>query len=150
MAIRRAAIADADVVGELFDAYRVFYEAPSDRGAAHAFVYERLVRGDSAIFVAEAHDDERSPAVGFVQLYPTFSSVAMRRLWILNDLYVTEHARRGGVGRELMRAAEAFARADDAYGLQLETAHTNARAQALYESEGYARDRVFRVYVKEF
>jgi ribosomal protein S18 acetylase RimI-like enzyme len=48
-----------------------------------------------------------------------------------------------------MRAAERFAREDGAYGLQLETAHTNARAQALYESDGYARDAVFRVYVKE-
>jgi len=31
--------------------------------------------------------------MGFAQLYPSFSSVSMKRLWILNDLFVSSEAR---------------------------------------------------------
>ncbi len=142
--VRPATRDDIAQVGRLFDAYRVFYEATSDRDGATAFMQKRLERRDSAILLAEiAHR-----ACGFVQLYPLFSSVAMERMWLLNDLYVAVDARRRGVGRALMRAAEAYARADGVRLLQLETAHTNASARALYESEGYARDTVFRTYTK--
>jgi ribosomal protein S18 acetylase RimI-like enzyme len=83
---------------------------------------------------------------GFVQLYPIFASVEMRRLWVLNDLFVADAARRSGIGRALMRRAERHARETGAAGLTLSTALDNARAQRLYESELYERDAVFCVY----
>jgi ribosomal protein S18 acetylase RimI-like enzyme len=45
-----------------------------------------------------------------------------------------------------MRAAQDFGRRAGAVRLDLSTARTNVRAQALYESLGWQRDEVFLVY----
>ncbi len=142
MTVARAAPAHLGALAELFDGYRQFYRKASDPGAARAFLADRLDAGDSVIFVAEA--DGR--LVGFVQLYPLFSSVRMRRVWLLNDLYVSPDARRGGHGRALMEAARAFATDDGAAALQLATEWDNAGGRALYESLGYRRDTAFASY----
>ena len=68
------------------------------------------------------------------------SSVRTARVWILNDLFVAEHARRGGVARALLDAAADFARADGARGLMLETSRDNAPARALYRAAGWHED----------
>ena len=133
---------DISAVVPLFDAYRIFYKAPSDPDGAHAFLLARWRGRESVIFIA--FEDDRP--VGFVQLYPIFSSVSMTPLWLLNDLYVHPGTRRSGVGRALMRRAEEHARATGAGGLTLSTATDNKTAQSLYESEGYERDREFYVF----
>ncbi|HEU4991379.1 MAG TPA: GNAT family N-acetyltransferase [Luteimonas sp.] len=134
--IRRASAADLDVLVPLFDAYRVFYAQPSDPVRARDFLAERLAHGESAVLVAE-----RGPsAVGFTQLYPIFSSVRTARTWLLNDLFVVEGARRGGVARALLDAAAAFAREQGAAGLMLETTRDNAPARALYRAAGWHED----------
>lgn len=142
--IRQAGPGDVDVVAPLFDAYRQFYEQPPDPGLARAFIAERLERAESVIFLAERN----GRAVGFVQLYPLFSSTARRprRLWLLNDLYVAPEARQGGVGRALMRRARQMAEETGASGLELATARTNIIGQQLYESEGYRLDDAFLHY----
>lgn len=126
----------------LFDGYRQFYRKPSDVDAARAFLADRFDADDSVIFVAE----DGGALVGFTQLYPLFSSVQMQRVWLLNDLYVSPSARRGGVGRALMEAARAFAADDGAAALQLATEWDNAAGRALYESLGYQRDTEFATY----
>jgi ribosomal protein S18 acetylase RimI-like enzyme len=140
--IRLAAIDDLDALAPLFDAYRRFYEQPGDVALASAFLHDRLERGESTILVAE----EQGQLVGFCQLYPTWCSVAAARIFVLYDLFVDPDARRAGVARALMRAARAFGRAAGAVRLDLTTARTNTRAQALYESEGWQRDDVFLTY----
>jgi len=133
---------DIDAVAPLFDEYRVFYKAEPDRAGAREFLYERWRLGESVLFIAYDGEEPR----GFVQLYPIFTSVELRRLWLLNDLFVRESARGSGVGRALMRRAEQHARESGAAGLTLSTAMDNENAQALYESERYVRDSVFYVY----
>ena len=134
--IRRATVADLDALVPLFDAYRVFYAQPSDPVRARDFLAERLAKGESAVLVAE-----RGPStVGFTQLYPIFSSVRTARTWLLNDLFVVEGARRGGVARALLDAAAAFAREHGAAGLMLETTRDNAAARALYRAAGWHED----------
>jgi ribosomal protein S18 acetylase RimI-like enzyme len=142
--VRQAGPADTDLVAPLFDAYRGFYQQPSDLPLARAFIAARLERGESVVFLAER--DGRP--VGFAQLYPMFSSTAPRprRLWLLNDLYVAPEARGSGVGRALMARARALAEATDACGVELVTAATNTVAQRLYESVGYRRDDLFLRY----
>jgi GNAT superfamily N-acetyltransferase len=145
--IRRATAAYLREAAKLFDGYRQFYGQPADYPLAEAFLRDRLARGDSALFLAL---DPRSGAgVGFVQLYPSFSSVAARRIWILNDLFVAPGARRRGIGRALMEAARDFAVSTGAARLVLSTAATNREAQALYESCGYKQDDMFLVYKLE-
>lgn len=142
--VRQALAEDSELLAPLFDAYRQFYEQPSDLALARAFIGARLERGESVVFLAER--DGR--AVGFVQLYPVFSSTAPRprRLWLLNDLFVLPEARGGGVARALMLRARRLAEETDAVGLELATAHTNVAAQRLYESLGWRRDEEFPRY----
>jgi ribosomal protein S18 acetylase RimI-like enzyme len=140
--IRRAGVDDVDALAPLFDAYRRFYEQPGDVALASAFLHDRLERGESTLLVAEADRQ----LLGFCQLYPTWCSVAAARIFVLYDLFVDPDARRAGVGRALMRAAQAFAREAGAARIDLSTARTNERAQALYESLGWRRDETFLVY----
>ena len=67
MQIRRASESDLATVAALFDAYRQFYQRPSDLPLARDFIAARLRQGDSTILIAL--DDKA--ALGFVQLYPT-------------------------------------------------------------------------------
>lgn len=126
----------------LFDAYRQFYGQPSDLIAARQFLTERLERNESAIFVAM----QEGKALGFTQLYPSFSSVSLGAIYILNDLFVSEESRHQGVGLALLKAAREFARQQGATRLSLSTAHTNAQAQRLYERDGWQQDREFLYY----
>ena len=135
-----------DSVAPLFDAYRVFYRQKSDPALARSFISARLDAVDSVIFLATGTADEAGEALGFTQLYPTFSSVSARRSWILNDLYVAASVRRAGVGRALMERARRHAQETGAKGLALATQLENTKAQYLYESLGYRRDEEFYHY----
>ncbi len=126
----------------LFEGYRQFYGQPSELDRVRAFLKERLAQGDSVLLIAEAD----GLALGFTQLYPSFSSVSMAPIFILNDLFVVPEARRSGVARGLLEAAAGRAREAGAIRLSLATAHTNTAAQALYTSAGWERDAVFSVY----
>ncbi|MFC0677234.1 GNAT family N-acetyltransferase [Lysobacter korlensis] len=134
--VRRAEIADLDCIAPLFDAYRQFYGQPADVARAHDWLHARLARDESVVLLAERD----GVAIGFTQLYPMFSSVRTARIWILNDLYVDESARRGGVARALLDAAAAFARDDGAARLMLETTRNNHGARALYRAAGWSED----------
>lgn len=134
--VSRATHGDLDALVPLFDAYRVFYRQPSDPDAARAFLDARLQHDESVVFIARGN----GVPTGFTQLYPAFSSVAARRVWILNDLFVAPAARKRGVARALMDAARIFAASTGAVRITLETARDNRAAQALYESLGYGRD----------
>lgn len=136
LSVRRAGPDDLELLAPLFERYRFFYTRREDAQASRAFIGERLQRGDSAVWLARL--DGRDGA-GFVQLYPTFSSVRAARVWVLNDLYVEADARRRGVARALLDAAAGFARADGAVRLELETDHDNRQAQALYDEAGWQR-----------
>jgi ribosomal protein S18 acetylase RimI-like enzyme len=142
MEIIRANTSHTDEITPLFDAYRVFYRAPSDIEASRQFIHERLERNESVIFLAL----DKDKAVGFVQLYPLFASVWLKPLWLLNDLYVDISARKGGVGEALMHEAEDFAKQSDSRGLFLRTATDNFPAQRLYERCDWIRDKKFYRY----
>jgi GNAT superfamily N-acetyltransferase len=141
--VRKASLSDIDALTRLFDGYRVFYEKPSDPAGARHFLSQRLDREDSVIFLAE---DEAGNALGFTQLYPLFSSVRMRPIWLLNDLFVSPEARNRGVARALMQEAQRFAAATGAAGLELATAKDNHAAKSVYEDLGWEMDTAFDHY----
>jgi len=141
--VRRASLADVDLVAPLFDAYREFYEQTPDLALARTFLRERLEQDQSVIFLALRSDGS---AVGFTQLYPSFSSARAQRIFILNDLFVDPGVRRRGVGQRLLDAAADFGRSAGVIRLTLSTAHANTAAQALYEAHGWRRDEIFRSY----
>lgn len=126
----------------LFNGYRIFYQQASDLGGAETFLKERLKNKDSVIFLAQGQDKR---PLGFTQLYPSFSSVSMQRVFILNDLYVDESARGQKVGTALLDKAKEYAFTQKAKGLVLETANDNP-AQILYQKNGWTKDSALHYY----
>jgi GNAT superfamily N-acetyltransferase len=142
----RAELDDLDALVPLFDGYRRFYRQLSDVVGARAFLADRIKRGESVIFLAVVD----GAIVGFTQLYPVFSSVSMKRLWLLNDLFVAPDARKSGAGRALLERAERWAAETGATGLTLSTEVTNLAAQRLYEACGWTKDEDFVHYHRLF
>lgn len=143
IAVRQATIFDLDLVIPLFDAYRQFYRQPSDPGLARRFLLERFQHNESIIFLAV---EQGGSAVGFTQLFPSFSSASAARILILNDLFVVAGARRKSVGSLLLGAAARFGKEAGVVRLTLSTEVTNEAAQALYEKEGWVRQNEFYTY----
>jgi ribosomal protein S18 acetylase RimI-like enzyme len=119
-----------------------FTGQPSDLETARKFIQERFHKGDSTIFVVS----NNGHIVGFTQLYPSFSSVSMKRIWILNDLFVEQTCRKQGAAKLLLSSAEDFARQTGAIRISLATQTSNVAAQSLYESLGYCKDEEFHHY----
>ncbi|USK82547.1 GNAT family N-acetyltransferase [Peribacillus frigoritolerans] len=138
MNIYQATILDVEGISHLFNSYRVFYRQDSNQEEAKAFILKRFQQKDSVIFVAV----HQGNYLGFTQMYPLFSSVAMNKLWILNDLYVLESARKQGVASNLLKIAKEYAQSTGAKGIKLETEINNTSAQKLYEINGYEKDNV--------
>jgi len=142
MIIQKVTLTELKQLTELFDLYRMFYKQESDLEGAKQFLSERISKDESAVFIAL---DGENP-LGFVQLYPSFSSVSMKRSWILNDLYVKKEARGKGVGEYLLKKTIEFAKETGAKGLFLETANDNYNAQRLYEKIGFKKEANYFYY----
>ncbi|WP_408006315.1 GNAT family N-acetyltransferase [Pseudalkalibacillus sp. A8] len=135
----KATLKDLDKLAELFNKYRVFYGKPSDYEASKAFLQERIENEESVIYLA-LEECESKTAMGFVQLYPIFTSVGLKRQWLLNDLYVDQEFRRQGIGEKLLSKAKELSHQTGSSGILLETAEDNIGAQHLYEKFGYKKD----------
>jgi ribosomal protein S18 acetylase RimI-like enzyme len=142
MEIFQATIEDLEGVSNLFNLYRIFYQQESDLESAKTYIKERIENKESVLFVVK----DKQNYVGFTQLYPAFSSISLKRAWILNDLYVDKKARKQGVGELLLHKAKEYAIETGAKSLSLSTAPDNHSAQRLYEKNGYKRDDQFYHY----
>lgn len=139
--VSRLGPSDLDPLLALFDGYRQFYGQASNVDGARRFLQDRLEHHDSEIFGIRTN----GVLTGFVQLYPSFSSVSMKRLWILNDLFVSEEYRGQGLAATLIRHVQQFALNTSAKGLILDTAKTNPAA-ALYRRLGFEPDLEYDHY----
>lgn len=126
----------------LFQKYREFYKVELNSLEEKKFIKERMEKSESKIFLAM----EENKAVGFTQLYPSYSSVSLKPVWILNDLYVEETYRKSGIGYMLLDAAKEFAIKTKSKGLTLMTGIENESAQNLYEKYGFIRNDHFYNY----
>ena len=142
ISIQQASLDDIDTLETLFSGYLEFYQRKHDSTAIRHFLSERIANKESIIFVATSD----AKAVGFIQLYPAFASLSLKPSWILNDLFVSQHARGSGAASALMAAARQLAAETHACEIFLQTARTNHKAQALYEKLKYQRDDEFLVY----
>lgn len=133
--IKKATVEHIKIMAPLFDAYRIFYNQPSDENAAAVFLQQRLSNNESVIFIAFVNDI----AAGFCQLFPIFSSVGLKRTWLLNDLYVNENARGKGIAAALLQQAKEFGIETNARWLLLQTSANNFTAQSVYEKNGWKR-----------
>lgn len=139
MNIKEASLLDLPEIAKLFDEYRQFYKQKSDLKGAEKFIEERILKQESKIYLLM----DGSTCCGFTQLYPIFTSLSMKRAWILNDLFVRlEHRKKGG-GKALIEKTAELARETRAKYIQLSTAFDNRIAQKLYESIGFVKDEEF-------
>ena len=140
--VRQAVLADLDELAALFDGYRQFQKQPADLAAARAFLRARFDHAESVLFIARA----AGTPLGFAQLYPSFSSVALARVFVLNDLFVNEAGRRRGVASALLAAVQSYAWSLGAARVTLNVAKDNAVAQQLYQARGWTRDQQFDMF----
>jgi ribosomal protein S18 acetylase RimI-like enzyme len=139
--ISRATLSDLAELHGLVEKYRAFYkQAENDK--THSYLEQRLNNDEAVVFIARID----GVAIGFTLLYPTFSTVSLSNIWLLNDLYVDESARGKGIASQLMDVAEAAAKDAGATRVFLRTANDNLPAQALYEGRNWVKDEVFRRY----
>ena len=130
--IKMATADDIKVTAVLFNEYRIFYNQTNDMDGSINFLQERITKNESTIFIAFLDDE---PA-GFTQLYPIFSSVSLKKAWLLNDIHVAETARRQRVANALLDKAKEFGTENNVGWLLLETAFDNYKAQSVYEKNG--------------
>ena len=142
LVIRQAVLADLDDLTQVFDQYRQFQGKAPDAKACRAFLRERFDHGESVVFMALL--DGRP--VGVAQLYPSFSSTALARVFILNDLFVSEAGRRAGVATALLQAVENYAWTFGACRISLNVAQSNLPAQDLYRARGWTQDNEFFMF----
>lgn len=140
--IRQAVFSDLDELADLFNQYREFQERADDLPAARDFLKARFDHGESVVFIAHVN---AAPA-GFAQLYPSWSSTALARVFVLNDLFVHPRGRRAGVASGLLAAAERYAWSQGAVRVSLNVAQDNVPGQALYAARGWTRDDHFHAY----
>jgi GNAT superfamily N-acetyltransferase len=139
--IRPVTSLDIDDLLPLVEAYRAFYKQPANP-ATRQYVVDRIESGEAIAFMAKLE----KRAIGFTLCYPTFSTVAVAPIWLLNDLYVDDTYRKQGIASALVAAAEQAARDAGAARIWLRTAQDNTKAQRLYEKRGWKHDEVFRRY----
>ncbi|HNR20995.1 MAG TPA: GNAT family N-acetyltransferase [Bacteroidia bacterium] len=141
--VKKASIADLEQLSTLFNEYRIFYKKESDIAGSKQFLLERISSKESEIFVAE---NEINKLVGFVQLYPLFSSTRMKRVWLLNDLYVEVNFRGFGLAKLLIDKSKELCVSTNACALILETEKENIIGNQLYLSAEFKKDTLHNFY----
>ena len=140
--VRQAVIGDLPRVVGLFDAYRRYFGQQSDPEGCAAFLFDRFEHLESVMFLAEEGETVR----GFAHLYPSFSSLTLQRVWILNDFFVSDGFRHLGIGVALFAAVRLYAEATLAKGIELTVEHANVPGWKFWEKQGFALDTEFRTY----
>lgn len=146
MRIIQATLEHLDLLTPLFVKYREFYGEVPFPDSSREFLEKRLRREESVIYLAMPDDDD-GRLLGFCQLYPSYSSLSLKRVWILNDIYVAEDARRQLVADHLIQKSKKMARETQAVRMRVSTSANNEVAQKVYESIGFREDTQFKNYV---
>lgn len=139
MFIKQAGLEDLNDLSVLFAQYRFFYGQPFEPDASRQFLEERIKNNKSVVFVAVVNNE----FAGFTQLYPSFSSVGMKRIWILNDLFVAKAYRQKGIAQALINGVIEYSKETDRSKVVLSTAYSNFNAQHLYEKIGFVREEFY-------
>ena len=141
--IKKATEHDVDELVGIIKRYREFQGvAIQDSSEIREFISARIKKSESIILIAVSEATDM--IVGFVQLYPVFSTVSLQRQWLLNDIYVIEDERSKGIGSSLVKAVKEYFRGT-AKGFILVTQKTNTGAKRFYDKHGWRTD-VFDFY----
>lgn len=121
----------------LIASYQRFYEVEQiDEERNRAFFRRFLAPSEDGMLIAAREGDK---IVGYACLYWHFSSTLATETVLMNDLFVDEAMRGGGVGRALIEASAVVARERGSPHLEWATEPDNLTAQRLYDSTGAQR-----------
>lgn len=84
--------------------------------------------------------ESEGKAIGFANVMIIFSVWSHGRALILDDLYIKEEFRGGGIGRSVMEYLERYSRAQGFMRLQFQSEHTNPAAHKFYTKLGYTSE----------
>ncbi len=147
MRIVQATLEHLDLLTPLFIKYREFYGELPFPDSSRKFLETHLKRKESVIYLALADDEDK--LLGYCQLFPSYSSLSLKRVWILNDIFVAEDARRMLVADRLLQTAKQMAKETNAVRMRVATSVDNEVAQKVYESIGFREDTKFKNYILE-
>ena len=132
--IKEATIENLKQVVDIVMRYRAFYGVDEQRKEdVESFMKSRFENRQSKVFIATSENDE---VIGFIQLYPSYSTVSLKPQWILNDFFVEVAYRHKGYGQALMSFVKEYFR-DKAKGFILVTDIDNFTAKSFYEQNGW-------------
>ena len=131
--VRRAGVEDAPEIARLLHDFNAEFREPTPGVAALAEYSRRLLdAGEMTVLLAGEGPDGIS-LLRFRTSIWTGGPEAH-----LQELYVVPALRGRGIGRALLEATIATARAAGATGIDLNTGATDTAARALYESTGFS------------
>ena len=123
----------------MFDQYVVFYKNPSNIEKHKACLKDRIENNEAIVFLA-FDEKNAEKAIGFTLISVGFSSLALDKILILNDLYVDSAVRKNGVGEKLILQTIELAKELGSNLIRLRTAKSNTVAQGLYNKMGAVRE----------
>ena len=131
--VRRAAVADAERVGQLLHDFNTEFDDPTPGPEALAErVRELLSAGEITVLLA----GDKPHGLAVLRFRPAIWAQALD--CYLEELYVVPAKRGQGLGRALMEAAIELARREGAAHMDLGTSEDDVAARALYESFGFS------------
>lgn len=149
MEIIKATSNDLPLIMPLFDGYRQFYEQPSDLEASSRYITDRLDKSESVIFLVYENLNGKKEGIGFAQLYATFSSVTLKKFWVLHDLYVKDNFRKQGIAKILINKCKEMAHENAPLGIVIESRISNQSAQHLFDAVGFVKEGEHYFYYLE-
>jgi len=133
--IREATVVDIPALLELMRPFNDGEGIAWDRARTQAAVQPLLGESELGFVLVAAGE---SPTLrGYVLVTFNYDLEWGGRDAFVTELWVVPEARQAGLGRALLRAAEARARASGALALHLLVRPENAAARRLYEREGF-------------
>ncbi len=142
MEIKLCEINDLERLAPLFDDYRQHFKQASDLESVRNYLQQRLEANETKIYLVQTGEELH----GFVLLYPSFSSIGLAPIWILNDFYLKS----GNQKRLMAKALLDQIRLDchDAGGIRIEvtTRKENHKLHKLYKEYGFEKDYKYDYY----
>jgi GNAT superfamily N-acetyltransferase len=135
--VRRAAPADADLVGRMLDAFNREYDTETPGPAVLAQRLRRLLADGDVVALLAAE-----PAIGLAVLTLRPNVWFDGPVGLLDELYVVPSVRGQGTGAELLRAAEDVVRERGGELLEVNVDDDGEGARRFYERHGYRNTEV--------
>jgi aminoglycoside 6'-N-acetyltransferase I len=127
---------------------------PDDGDDDHSIEVARFLQGDLknllAVLLAVSGDDAGARIVGFAELNirPYAEGCSTDRVGFLEGWFVVPNARRQGVGRALLVAAEEWARAQGCTEFASDTLVDNDVSTAAHQALGFEEVEIIRCFKK--